>query len=77
MNTYKTDLVKALEEIDTNNPIEMLCSSIALEEYTKGLCCLSSNDKGECIIILKENGKDVTALFDDALTQAQEIHANK
>ena len=55
----------------------MLCSSIALEEYTKGLCALSSNDKGECIIILKENGKDVTALFDDALTQAQEIHANK
>ena len=74
MNTYKTDLVKALEEIDTNNSIEMLCSSLALEEYTKGLCGLSSNDEGECIIILKENGKDVTALFDDALTQAQAIH---
>ena len=74
MNKYKTDLVKALEEIDTTNPIEMHWTSIALEEYTKGLCALSSNDKGECIIISKQNGDDVTALFDDALTQAQAIH---
>ena len=77
MNKYKTDLVKALEEIDTNNPIEMYWTAVAVEEYTNGLFALSSNDKGECIIILKKNGRDVTESFDVALKKAQAIHANK